>query len=79
MASKRPCELRNVRPVKELKNRIIRMPNGGDYLSNVVQVSEGMSGSGRQDREERVVRRDTEGREGRRGWFQAAVTRRCRR
>ena len=47
MADKRRCKLRNIRLVEELKNRIIRMPNGGDYLSNVVRAGEGMHGGGR--------------------------------
>ena len=40
------CKLRSVRPVKKLKNRIIRVPDDGDYLSDVEWVSDGMSGGG---------------------------------
>ena len=40
------CELRSVRPVKKLKNRIIRVPDDSDYLSDVERASDGMSGGG---------------------------------
>jgi len=40
------CDLRSVRLVKKLKNRTIRMPDDGDYLSDVVRASEGVSGGG---------------------------------
>ena len=44
VAGERQCKLKNVRL---LKNRIVRMSNGDDDLSNVVRASEAMSGSGR--------------------------------
>jgi len=40
------CELRSVRPVKKLKNGIIRVPDDSDYLSDVERASDGMSGGG---------------------------------
>ena len=40
------CDLRSVRLVKKLKNRIIRVPDDGDYLSDVVGASKGVSGGG---------------------------------
>jgi len=38
--------LRSVRLVKELKNRTIQVLDDGDYLSDVMQGSQGMSGGG---------------------------------
>jgi len=40
------CEIRSVRLVKKPKNRIIRVPDDGDYLCDVVGASEGLSGGG---------------------------------
>jgi len=32
--------------MKELRNRIVRVPDNGDYRSDVVRASEGVSGEG---------------------------------
>ena len=40
------CELRRVGLVEKLKNRIIRVPDNGNYLSDIVRASESMSGRG---------------------------------
>jgi hypothetical protein len=40
------CGLRSVRLAKRLKDRIIRVLDDGDYLSDVVRASKGVGGGG---------------------------------
>jgi len=39
-------QTKGVRLVKKLKDRIIQLLDNGDYLSDVVRVSEGVGGGG---------------------------------